>query len=666
MTQENKNIHSYKAEVWIEHDKVLYNPTVEEGLTITMERKGVPSKCEFTIINEPNNLSSNIEFDQGDPVKVKISKTWMFYGFIFTKKRDKDNRIKIICYDQLRYLQNKETYVLTNKTVGEVIKMIAKDFNLNVGEIIDSKYKIPRIIQDGTLFDTILFCIEETTKATGELYVFYDHVGKLTLKPLKKMFKNVIIDNSVFEDFNYESTIDKQTFNKISLKYQGQDGQTQKFIIDDKKSIEKWGVLQHNEDVKDINNIKKIGDKLLKMLNSRTRTLRINNAMGAVELSGGTMCMVKLDLGDIKLNNNMVVDYVQHKVEDGLYSMNLELIGGEFISTREKHAPQNKKENKKNNEHGYNNGVVSDWGHGVTVEMLKKVLTGEVRGKAEVILKWANAYKVNPMAIVSMMKIECGNNIDSYNARVRHNFGGITKDPKYPNLGKYAKYPSIDVGIERMCRLMSVKYLNQWKHTKIETIISTWAPASDGNNVPQYIRDFKSNYKKFTGRDWDNSMLGSGVSSENEAYQNVNNARIVSDGGSGLIGNSIIEHAVNFCIKHLGTPYSKGDRNSYKRNPDNPDHFDCSSMTYWAYADAGKLPKNVSNAWTSHTIRSNPSSYGLRYVPINQVKRGDILWKQGHVGLALGGGQAVESTSPISKYCSVKNFSCGYRFSDFF
>lgn len=42
-----------------------------------------------------------------------------------------------IVYDQLRYLKNKETIVYKKKTAGELIKILAKRFNLQYGTLAD-------------------------------------------------------------------------------------------------------------------------------------------------------------------------------------------------------------------------------------------------------------------------------------------------------------------------------------------------------------------------------------------------------------------------------------------------------------------------------------------------------------------------------------------------
>ncbi len=117
-----------------------------------------------------------------------------------------------------QYLKNKDTYVYTNKTASEVIKMVAEDFQLNVGELEDTGYKIASRVEDNqTLFDIIQNALDETLKATGQMYVLYDNVGKLTLKSLGNMKLNMLVDEDTAGDYDYKSSIATQTYDKIKL-----------------------------------------------------------------------------------------------------------------------------------------------------------------------------------------------------------------------------------------------------------------------------------------------------------------------------------------------------------------------------------------------------------------------------------------------------------------
>lgn len=137
----------------------------------------------------------------------------------YTKSGTKYNAVASPSVDNIAtYLKNKDTYVYTNKTASEVIKMVAEDFQLNVGELEDTGYKIASRVEDNqTLFDIIQNALDETLKATGQMYVLYDNVGKLTLKSLGNMKLNMLVDEDTAGDYDYKSSIATQTYDKIKL-----------------------------------------------------------------------------------------------------------------------------------------------------------------------------------------------------------------------------------------------------------------------------------------------------------------------------------------------------------------------------------------------------------------------------------------------------------------
>ena len=198
-------------ELLIQHGKTLFQPAIEEGITWTTERKGCPSTLTFNVLKEATG-----DFVEGDAVRLKIDGQNVFYGFIFSKKRDKDKIITVTAYDQLRYLKNKDTYVYEGKTAGELIQMIANDFRLNTGSIENTEYKIPSRVEDNqTLFDIIQTALDLTLQVTGKMYVLYDDFGKLTLQSLGSMKTNILIDEETGQNFNYTSSIDDETFYKV-------------------------------------------------------------------------------------------------------------------------------------------------------------------------------------------------------------------------------------------------------------------------------------------------------------------------------------------------------------------------------------------------------------------------------------------------------------------
>lgn len=317
------------TQIFIEHEGKLQIPPVKEGVQLTWERKGTPGKLEFTVLKD-----SALNFEEGDQVKLTENGTEMFYGFVFKKSRDKNGEIAVTAYDQLRYLKNKDTYIETGLKASEFLQRIVKDFSLQAGTIEDTGYVIEIIdAKDQTLFDAIQDTLDTTLLNTKKLYVLYDNVGKLTLQNINSMKLNLLIDAETGENYSYESSIDDQTYNKVKLVYNDEDtGKRQAFIAQSGENINKWGVLQYYEVVNTTTGASAKADALLGLYNQKTRKLTVSDAFGDPRVRAGSALFVILDLGDVKVNNFMVVNKVVHTFKGESHRMSLDLIGGEFVA----------------------------------------------------------------------------------------------------------------------------------------------------------------------------------------------------------------------------------------------------------------------------------------------------------------------------------------------
>lgn len=317
------------VELFIQHNSTIQFPVVEEGARLTLERKGTPGKLEFTVVKGPG-----LNFAEGDPVKLTVNGTAMFYGFVFKKKRDKGGTIDVVAYDQLRYLKNKDTITEEGLKASDLLKRIATDFRLNLGTVEDTGYTIETIVEENqTLFDMIQSALDETLMNTKQLYVLYDDAGKLTLKNINTMKLNLLIDEETGENFSYESSIDEQTYNKIKLAYNDEKtGKRELFIAQDGAKMNQWGVLQYYEELQTATGAAAKANALLKLYDQKTRKLTVKNTFGDVRVRAGSAVVVSLDLGDIITNNYLMVEKVTHNFKGNEHFMDLTLIGGEFIA----------------------------------------------------------------------------------------------------------------------------------------------------------------------------------------------------------------------------------------------------------------------------------------------------------------------------------------------
>lgn len=312
----------------------VYQPAIEEGIEWTTQRAGTPGKLTFKVLKD-----DILDFTEGSAVRLKVDGDEVFYGFVFTKYRQKDQIITVTAYDQLRYLNNKDTKVYEGKTATQFIQMLAADYRLNVGDMEDTGYVIAsRVEENSSLFDMIQNALDLTLTNTGNMFVLFDSFGKLTLKSLGKMRVGdgdnyLMIDEETGENFDYKSSIDSQTYNKVKLTYDNEEtGTREVYIAQSGENMNKWGILQYFDTLQKGENGQAKADALLKLYNKKTRNLKIQNAFGDNRVRAGSLIVVNLALGDMSVKNFMLVEKCVHTYNESEHWMTLTLRGGEFVA----------------------------------------------------------------------------------------------------------------------------------------------------------------------------------------------------------------------------------------------------------------------------------------------------------------------------------------------
>lgn len=312
----------------------VYQPAVQDGIEWSTERKDTPGKLVFAVLKD-----DVLEFSEGSPVRMIVDGDNVFFGFVFKQQRSKDQIITVTAYDQLRYLKNKDTRIYEGKTASQLIRMISSDYTLNVGVLEDTGYIIESRVEENTsLFEMIANALDLTLTNTGNMYVLFDDFGKLTLKSLSSMYVGVqggylMIDEETGENFDYTSSIDENTYNKIKLTYDNEyTGKREVYVAQDSVNINKWGILQYFDKLQKGENGRTKADALLRLYNKKSRDLKITNAIGDNRVRAGSMVVINLDLGDVKLKNWMLVEKCRHVYKESEHWMDLTLRGGEFIA----------------------------------------------------------------------------------------------------------------------------------------------------------------------------------------------------------------------------------------------------------------------------------------------------------------------------------------------
>lgn len=280
------------CEILIQNGEKVYAPAVQEGIEWTTERKGSPGKLTFKVV-----MDDVLDIQEGNAVQFNVDGNHVFYGYVFKKSFDKDRIMSVTCYDQLRYFKNKDTYVYVGKTASQLLQMVCDDFNLKIGEVEKTGYVIAKKAeQNKTLFDIVQNALDSTLMNARKLYVLYDDFGRICLKNIASMKIPLLIDEETGQNFDYTSSIDSETYNRIKLTRDNEKtGKRDVYMVQDGEHINQWGVLQYYDTIKDGENGAAKAEALLQLYNTKTRNLSIKGAFGDIRIRAGTSPLIRLD-----------------------------------------------------------------------------------------------------------------------------------------------------------------------------------------------------------------------------------------------------------------------------------------------------------------------------------------------------------------------------------
>ena len=314
-------------ELMTQNGSTLYTPCVEDSIQLTLQRQGTPGKLSFKAVRD-----GAYQVQEGNPVRLTVDGTKVFYGFVFSRRQDQGNTIEVTAYDQLRYLKNKDTIAYGGCSAAQLVRRLARDYALQCGTLDDTGYVLDSTVEkDQTLFDIIGNALDNTLMATGRLYVLYDDFGKICLRDIESMRLGLLIDAQTGESFEYNSSIDEETYNRVKLSYDNEKtGKREIYIAQDSSHQNDWGLLQYYEELNSPTGAAAKANALLSYYNRKTLKLSVKSALGHPGVKAGTSVAVALDLGDTKVSQFMVVDQVTHTFSGSQHLMDLELIGGDF------------------------------------------------------------------------------------------------------------------------------------------------------------------------------------------------------------------------------------------------------------------------------------------------------------------------------------------------
>lgn len=302
---------------------------VVSDITITTYMRDNPGKLEFTVL-----VTDPLTFAEGATVSVVLDGHKMFKGFVFKKAHTENaQKVKVTCYDQLRYLKNKDSRVFENVTSNQIFEQLCKDFVLKYKTVDASSYICAPRSEDATsLYDMIKNALDDTLANTGSWYFIRDNFGTLEHLNITSCVRPEMLgDKSFVTGFDYETSIDDGVYNQIKLYRDNQDtGKREVFIVNDTvnggEKIRRWGILQLYEKMDEKYNTAQIESRALQMLKyyCNTRQSLKLKCLGIKEFFAGCIFKCQIaELGDASLNSYMLVTECTHKISNDKHTMDI-------------------------------------------------------------------------------------------------------------------------------------------------------------------------------------------------------------------------------------------------------------------------------------------------------------------------------------------------------
>lgn len=305
-------------EIYVKTKTGIIEPVVLDKVTVNMEENGAPSIMKFSVV-----LTEELGIDYGNMVTFRVKGEPFFVGYIFKLKPIKDETVEIMCYDTLRYLKNKGSYVFKDQSYSDMLKKICSDFGMPLGKVDDTGFKLKgRIENDKEFWEILMNASAETTANTNNIFILYDKGNEINLIN-RKDFKvdSCVVNKSSFQDYDYEGSIDENTFNSVYIKQIDDEGATIKpHTLKDDEHIDDWGILQYyactTEKESAINEKMK---HILQLTNRPTRKFKALKVIGDINVRAGCLVPVFYKLYDLTINGYMVATSVTHEFESGGY-----------------------------------------------------------------------------------------------------------------------------------------------------------------------------------------------------------------------------------------------------------------------------------------------------------------------------------------------------------
>lgn len=268
------------------------------------------STLDFDLINQ------DIEIKNGSTVRFRYKDKPVFYGRVFKHRLNEKGVCRIKACDQLRYAKAKDTIVIKDESLTNLVTRMCNYFSFPAGVLEETGYQLPVSVQDDkTWLDIIYNGISDTLMGTEKWYCLRDEFGSIALRNMESLALPLVLgDGSLCYGFERELSIDSDFYNYIKLSADNEISGLKDFYEEyDEESVKRYGFLQYYAAENQNTSPEKIREKA-KILKKRYGTENEKLSFECIgDLSVRAGCSIYGIIDGIKLQKKLVVNSVTHK-----------------------------------------------------------------------------------------------------------------------------------------------------------------------------------------------------------------------------------------------------------------------------------------------------------------------------------------------------------------
>ena len=188
--------------------------------------------------------------EEGDAVRLEEERG-IFYGYVF-RVEDNGRRLRVLCYDQIKYLLYKDTRQFVNRTADSILTELIRERQLKAGNVAATGVTLPsRLYENQTLLSMVQDALEETFRVSGQRFWLIDQFGSLTLDKTENLQSGVLLcGENQLTGWSRSSDIDGATYTRFQLLQEDRrSGFRRVTEAENAEQRKKWGVLQYFERV---------------------------------------------------------------------------------------------------------------------------------------------------------------------------------------------------------------------------------------------------------------------------------------------------------------------------------------------------------------------------------------------------------------------------------